>query len=171
MTPTKTQKSQVVVGILVAWALSAVFIVSGVKICVHFDILFDTPTEATAFAIATAAVALILGIGLAAKTRHFVSNIDGSPPIAGSTLDLTLRYVTNTTEQLVLFTIACLCVFYVDENVATKLLPVIGIWFLVARALFWVGYRITPLARSVGFAATFHPTIALFVFVFVRLMT
>lgn len=73
-------------------------------------------------------------------------------------MDLSLRYITNTTEQLLLFSIAAAIL---APDTATTLLPVMGVWFLLAGAASFVGYRIHPLARAAGFAATFHSTIAL----------
>jgi phosphate/sulfate permease len=169
MANTKTQKWQVLAGIVAAWCLSGTFIFLCTRLFARVGFAFDHPAKAATCAVATAAIALIAGIGWAARTRHFVSNIDGSQPDIGANLDLTLRYVTNTTEQLVLFAIASFCVLQVDEHIAIIVLPVMGLWFVIARVMFCVGYRITPVARSIGFAATFHPTIVLFVFVFVRL--
>ena len=91
-------------------------------------------------------------------------------PCRGSTLDLTLRYVTNTTEQVVLFVLAAACLALVDAGQASVVLPVLGLWFAVARAMFFFGYRFNPIARSVGFAATFHPTIDLFCYGCFRLI-
>ncbi|MGL4489473.1 MAG: MAPEG family protein [Rhizobiaceae bacterium] len=167
----KSDQRQVFTGILTAWFLSALFIYLGTKFSTQLGLTFATPNKALAFSLAIASVSLIVGIGWAARTRHFVSNIDGSRPDAGSALDITLRYVTNTTEQLLLFALACLCAFHVDEPPAAKLLPVMAIWFLIARAMFYIGYRMTPVARSIGFAATFHPTIALFGFILFRLVS
>jgi len=106
-------------------------------------------------------ISLIVGIGWAAQTRHFKSNIDGSMPKSGSSLDLTLRFVRNTQEQLILFFVACVAALVFIPQNATILLPIAGVWFLLARAMFAVGYALHPLARSVGFAGTFHPTIAI----------
>jgi uncharacterized membrane protein YecN with MAPEG domain len=172
MATDKAQRLQVFGGIILAWALSAAVIVAGYWACRTSNLFADwTALESAAFAISMASVALIAGIGWAARTRHFISNIDGSRPEPGSGLDLTLRYVSNTTEQLVLFALGCLSLAAVDPGVATPLLPVMGVWFVIARILFIVGYRVDPIWRSVGFAATFHPTIALFALVFISFMT
>jgi hypothetical protein len=170
MPNTPQQKVQVFAGIVTAWVLSGFFIVLGIRLFSGSSYAFQSPKAALAFSLATASIALLAGIGWASRTRHFVSNIDGSRPDAGSELDLTLRYVTNTTEQLLLFALACICIFQVDEATATSVLPVMAIWFLIARALFYFGYKITPVARSVGFAATFHPTIVLFAYVLMRVI-
>lgn len=169
MLSTRSQRRKVLVGIALSWVLSGAFIGTGYQVCRDGDFFSEwTASEAAIFAVSTASISLIAGIGWAARTRLFVSNIDGSQPEAGSALDLTLRYVANTTEQLVLFTVGCQSLAIIDQEIATALLPVMGIWFVVARIVFFAGYRISPNWRSIGFAATFHPTIALFALVFVR---
>ena len=70
------------------------------------------------------------------RTRHFFSNIDGSQPDNGSSLDLTTRFVTNNVEQLVLFGMAVACFALIDPNQAAVVLPVMGLWFAIARGCF-----------------------------------
>ena len=152
----------VLVGILTAWVCAGAYYAAGWVWWAQLPAKTPwTPERATMFAILLASLSLAVGIAWAARTRHFVSNIDGSVPGQGSQLDLTLRYVSNTTEQLILFVIACagICVFAPEFAIA--ILPVAGVWFVIARCVFAVGYVIHPLARSVGFAATFHPTLVL----------
>jgi MAPEG family len=162
-----SQKMQVFGGIGFAWVISVAFIAIGFRLFESRKFFTNlTAADAAALAVSTASLTLIAGIAWAARTRHFVSNIDGSRPEPGSALDLTLRYVSNTTEQLVLFSLACFSMAAIDETISIRLLPVMGVWFLIARVMFFAGYRINPVWRSVGFAATFHPTITLFAFVF-----
>lgn len=152
----------VFLGIVAAWLGSGIFIYFGQPLLASAGFADDfTPEEALAFALMLAALPLFAGIASAARLRHFESNIDGSTPVAGSSLDLTLRFNTNTLEQLVLFFIASLCAAIFVPSAATSFLPIMGLWFIIARAAFFIGYRINPLARAFGFAATFHPTIIL----------
>jgi hypothetical protein len=46
---------------------------------------------------------------------------------------------------------------------APHLIPILVAWWMIARALFWIGYHRDPLHRAIGFAATFHPTVAVLV--------
>lgn len=171
MSTDRAQRFQVLGGIMFAWALSGAFIVASYWVGRSYALFAEwTATNAAAFAISTASITLIAGIGWAARTRHFVSNIDGSRPEPGSKLDLSLRYVSNTTEQLVLFALGCQSLAATNPGVAINLLPAMGVWFVVARSMFFVGYKIAPIWRSVGFAATFHPTIVLFALIFISFM-
>lgn len=156
----KGDRLAVLAGTLGAWVLSLSFVWLGVLITDRAGVFNDwSAVQAAAFALLMAGLTLAVGIGWAAGMRYFVSNIDGSRPETGSALDIALRYVSNTTEQLVLFSVACAGVTVAAPEVAQKLLPVLGCWFVLARIAFLFGYLHSPLARSVGFAATFHPTL------------
>lgn len=157
-------------GVGAAWVLGLPFIWSATLLSDRIG-LFDqwSAQRSCAAALLLAALPLVAGVAWAARTRHSVSNIDGSEPERGSGLDLTLRYVSNTTEQLLLFCLGCIAVTFLAPGTAPGLLPVLGCWFVIARAMFFIGYRINPLARAAGFAATFHPTVALLVYGLLRL--
>lgn len=158
-------------GIVIAELTSILFIWAGFDLTRNLKIFQEKSSlEAMAFAILIATIPLIAGIGWVAMKRHMVSNIDGSPPLAGSSLDLTLRYVLNTLEQLVLFCVACIGAAILVPEMARNLLPVMGCWFLLARSAFFIGYQIHPLARAIGFAATFHPTVVLIVYAIVAFL-
>ncbi len=160
--PNTTEKRAVFLGILQAWILSLIFICVGVVITKKFALVQHwTLGKSISFAILCSGFALAAGIGWAARTRHFISNIDGSAPAEGSPLDITLRYISNTLEQSVLFAISCFAFGQAYPEFAQTLLPVMGIWFVIARLLFWFGYMRSPLKRAAGFAATFHPTLIL----------
>ncbi len=161
--PSRKDQGTVTKGILIAWLLSTVFIGGSYTLFNHLG-LFHVITSQKVFGITLliSSVSLIAGIARAAQLRHFSQNIDGSTPESGSPLDITRRYITNTVEQLLLFVLGALGLFYVAPDIAQRLLPIMSVWFLIARLLFWVGYRMAPLKRAVGFAATFHPTIFLF---------
>lgn len=170
MSNTISKKKKVALGIALAWVLSGLFIVLGYRLAETTRAFAAwNPNEAAAFALLLAGSTLVAGIGWAARTRHFGPHIDGSRPEDGSGLDMTLRFISNTSEQLVLFAIACFAFAQADPAMAVHLLPAAGIWFILARVMFLLGYRVKPTARAVGFAATFHPTIALFMFSAVRL--
>ena len=137
---TAAEKRTVLVGIVLAWILGASFVGAGLALQGRFGPVFVTADGATVFAISVAALALAAGIGWAARTRHLVGHIDGARPKAGSGLDL-----------------------------AQRLLPVTGVWFALARAMFAVGYRIRPILRATGFVATFHATLALYLWILLTL--
>jgi uncharacterized membrane protein YdbT with pleckstrin-like domain len=162
MIPSPQDRASVLKGILTAWGLSIAFIVTGVWLQTQFAILsFATFGKTAAFSLALSLLPLAAGIGWAARTRHFEQNIDGSAPAPGTPLHLTRRYIENTLEQTLLFFGASCALFFAAPAFSAAVLPIMAIWFCIARALFYFGYNRRPLARAVGFASTFHPTLAL----------
>ncbi|MEM6899588.1 MAG: MAPEG family protein [Pseudomonadota bacterium] len=150
-------------GITLAAALSVTFILIGYLLLLRTG-WFQPVTygKAAAFSLAIAALPLVAGIVSAARTRHMVQDIDGADPTPGTQLHFIRRFIQNTMEQTVLFAVAGVSFFFVAPQFSARLLPVMAVWFCVARALFWRGYNSPdPTRRAIGFAATFHPTVLL----------
>lgn len=160
MSNTPQDKHTVFKGIAFAWILSAAFIGIGYSLSENYN-WFSTYSlsEILSITLIPPSLALAVGIGWAARTRHFSQNIDGSAPERGTPLDITLRYIQNTAEQVLLFTLMTACLIGAAPDLAKRILPILGLWFLIARILFWAGYIRAPLKRAVGFASTFHPTL------------
>lgn len=99
-------------------------------------------------------MAMIAAVGLRRFTDGAIINGETLPPTSRAAIDQ--RVLSNTIEQAVL----ALCIwpltgFFLGAGVVITL----GISFALARLLFWLGYHIAPPLRSLGFAATFYPTI------------
>ncbi|MGB3553165.1 MAG: MAPEG family protein [Jannaschia sp.] len=156
MADTHADRRSVLAGILVGWILTILFVAGAWTVAP----VTDDPARATAIALIAACLPLALGIGAAAALRHLSAGIDGAAPPPGSRLDIVLRFVVNTTEQLTLLVPTCLALWLADPAFAARLLPILGLWFAVARLLFLVGYLRAPTLRAAGFAATFHTTLA-----------
>ncbi len=133
---------------------------------------FPTPSEDDAAArLAFAAhwlllpgFCLLVGIAIVANRRFFLPDaIDGSRTPESRTLEINLRYNQNTLEQTVLAAIAWTGLALALPHDRLALIPALAILFVVARILFWIGYLIAPGARAVGFALTFYPTVAAFI--------
>lgn len=112
---------------------------------------------------------LLVGIAIAANRRFFISDaIDGSRIPENHALEINLRYNQNTLEQVVLAAIAWTGLALALPHERLALIPALAILFAVARALFWIGYLIAPGARALGFALTFYPTVAAFIWLAAR---
>ena len=112
-----------------------------------------------------AIVMLLIGVGSVARQRFFLSSaINGSAPPPGSSLDINIRYIQNTGEQCLLLVIGHVTLATVIGEASLKIVPVLAILFVIARTLFWAGYHRSPLSRAVGFAATFYPTVAVYIY-------
>jgi hypothetical protein len=88
---------------------------------------------------------------------------DGSPPPTGSRLDIDRRVLQNTLEQVVLAAIGWVVLAMALPSYHLGVIPVLAVSFVFARLCFWIGYRRSPPYRAFGFAATFLPTFAAYV--------
>ena len=71
------------------------------------------------------------------------------------------RVADNTQQQYLLFLVGTLTLstrLTVDQM---RVIPAAAIVFVVARILFWIGYRIDPLYRAFGFSSTAYLNLGL----------
>ena len=100
-----------------------------------------------------------------AAIRRFTSDAfaDGGAPVPNGPDDIDRRVLTNTIEQSLL----ALCIWpatgFLAADDGPGLLVALGISFPLAQLAFWVGYRMYPPLRMVGFSATFYATLFAFV--------
>jgi len=71
------------------------------------------------------------------------------------------RVADNTLQQYVIFVVATLALAPSLSVEHLNLIAAAAIVFTVARIVFWIGYRIHPLYRAPGFAATAYLNIGL----------
>lgn len=157
---------QVLVAIGMAVAAIVVFFAWTGPLHPHVDI-GDDPSARLAFAakwLLVPGFALIAGIVMVANRRFFVADaIDGTRTPASNSLEINLRYNQNTLEQTVLVAIAWpVLALYLPAG-QLGLIPVLAVLFAFGRAAFWIGYLIAPWARAFGFALTFYPTVAAYI--------
>jgi hypothetical protein len=114
-------------------------------------------------------ICLLAGIAMVANRRFVLPDaIDGSRTPENRAIEINLRYNQNTLEQTVLAAIAWAGLALALPHERLALIPALAILFVVARALFWIGYLIAPGARALGFALTFYPTVAAFIWLAAR---
>lgn len=94
--------------------------------------------------------------------------MDGVEPTAGSPADIDLRVQRNTVEQCVL---SLLLWPFIATSLGAITVVAMGVSFGVARLVYWVGYRLSPPLRMLGFAASFYPTVLGVVWALWRLVT
>jgi len=71
------------------------------------------------------------------------------------------RVADNTLQQYALFATGALALTANLPAERTNIVLAAAIVFVAARLLFWIGYRIDPLYRAPGFAATFYLNLGL----------
>jgi hypothetical protein len=64
------------------------------------------------------------------------------------------RVADNTLQQLVLFLVGLLGLAVTLPPDRLSVIAAVAITFVVARSIFWFGYRIHPLYRAPGFSST-----------------
>ena len=109
---------------------------------------------------ALAASALLIGLTLAAMIltiafRRFVTRelAMGEQPDFDSPAGVDQRVLRNTVEQALL----TLCILpAAGVFVSPDLALILGANFILARTVYWIGYRLSRLARIVGFAMGFY---------------
>lgn len=162
----------VVLGIAAAVLFSAGFVWLGVRFGP-----FEAPTAASAaerlvYALRCdfwAGFALLAAVARIAAQRFFSGEIDGSQPARSAALQVNRAVLQNTTEQLLLLLVAHAGLALALDGPALRVVPVLVSLFLIGRIAFWAGYQRSPPTRAFGFAATFYPTVAAFLFAAVSL--
>ena len=134
------------------WALLAVFALPPLSAT-------GDPLRAVAVALLGPALVLTLMIGRLAQRRFFDDAIiDGDALPTGSSAAVDGRVLANTVEQTAL----ALCVWpalALADPEGPGIVAGLGVSFVLARLLFWVGYHRAPALRGLGFAATFYTTV------------
>lgn len=128
----------------------------------------DAPTLAdrlayAAVANAFAALPLFIMIVVVGNGRFFSAAIDPTLHKESQGMIVDGHVVDNTTQQFLIFAAAT---FALSVNIGEADLNVIAaaaIVFIAARIAFWIGYRIDPVHRAAGFAATAYLNLGLLV--------
>jgi uncharacterized membrane protein YecN with MAPEG domain len=86
--------------------------------------------------------------------RFFSEAIDPTRGKESAKLVINGRVADNTTQQFLLFLVGLLGLAVTLPLHRLALVPALSITFVVMRIAFWIGYRIKPVHRAFGFAAT-----------------
>lgn len=100
---------------------------------------------------------LLAMVSMIALRRLFDSSvIAGGALHPGSRAEIDQRALSNTLEQLV---VAIVLWPFAALTLGGFVVLWMGISFALARLVYWLGYHVSPLVKSVGFGATFYPTV------------
>ena len=110
-----------------------------------------------------AALCLLAGVGIIANRRFFLPDAIGGGP--SPSIEIDRRYLQNTLEQLVLAIVAHLALVTIVAPESIRAVAVLVMLFVIGRVTFWIGYHLSGPARAFGFATTFYPTVAVYVYV------
>lgn len=119
-----------------------------------------------ALANAFAALPLLAAIGAVGNARAMSEAIDPTLGKESPAMIVNGRVVDNHVQQFILFSAATLALAVNLDNGRLHVIAAAAIVFVVARILFWIGYRIDPLYRAFGMAATIYLNLGLLIAAF-----
>lgn len=102
--------------------------------------------------------AMIVAIG---NARALGPAIDPTLGVEDPAMLINGRVADNTLQQLVIFIVATLALAASLRPEQMGVIAAAAIVFALARLVFWIGYRIHPLYRAPGFAATAYLNLGL----------
>lgn len=165
---THDEKLAVIIKEIIASAIisSTVFILSYLYLPINTSGLKELPDRLTLTisCLFVSSFAIHLGIFGVFRFRAFTNAID---PVYGKSENLVFlpnQILRNTTGQFFLHMMAMLTLTLFLQGSSMKAIPILCGIFLIARILFQVGYTASPMKRAYGFASTFLPTVAVYVY-------
>jgi uncharacterized MAPEG superfamily protein len=114
-----------------------------------------------AIANAFASLPLLAAIAAVGNARGMSEAIDPTLGKESPAIIVTGRVADNTLQQFAIFATATLALSVNLEPAQLHVIAAAAITFVAARAAFWIGYRLNPLYRAPGFAATFYLNLGL----------
>ena len=124
----------------------------------------DTLADRLAYAsrwLAFAALPLLAMVAAVGNARFLGKAIDPTLGAEDKTMIVDGRVADNTTQQFLLFTAGTLALAASLPPEGMGVIRAAAIVFVVARFVFWIGYRIHPLYRAPGFASTAYLNLGL----------
>lgn len=102
--------------------------------------------------------------------KRFLSDaIDPTRHAENRAMEIDGRVADNTLQQNFVFAVATLALSTVVPMQHLQVVWACAIVFVVARVAFWIGYRIDPLYRAPGMAATAYMNLGMIVYVLGRI--
>lgn len=128
----------------------------------------DTPGERLAYGFRANVVALtplFLMLVTIANSRFLSDAIDPTRNAESASMNIDGRVADNTLQQNFVFALASLAMSTVVSLQQLQVVWACAIVFVVGRVTFWVGYRINPLYRAPGMAATLYTNLGMILYV------
>jgi hypothetical protein len=131
-------------------------------------VITDTLGERLAYALQANVVAIVplfimfITIG---NSRFLSEAIDPTRRAESPAMNIDGRVADNTLQQNFVFAVASLALSTIVEVNNLQVVWACTIVFVVARSVFWAGYRINPLYRAPGMSATAYMNLGMILFV------
>jgi uncharacterized membrane protein YecN with MAPEG domain len=137
-------------------------------------IVMDTTASRLAYALRANVVALLplfIMIITIANSRFLSEAIDPTRQAETPKMQIDGRVAENTLQQNFVFAVASLAVSTLVSPGNLQVVWACTIVFVVARCVFWMGYRVNPLYRAPGMSATGYLNLGMILYVLYRLIT
>src|SRR5262245_4083183 len=118
---------------------------------------------------AIAALPLLVAVIAVGNNRFLSEAIDPTRNKEDLATQINGRVVENTLQQLMLFVLSTLALSVGLGPEQMGVIPAAVIVFVLARIAFWIGYRVHPLYRAFGMAATGYLNVGLIAFAIAKL--
>ena len=105
---------------------------------------------------AVAILPLFAGIIVVGNNRFLTDAIDPLRHAESRVIEINERYIDNTLQQYLVFLVGTVALSTFLDGQSMKLIVALTVVFILARIVFWVGYRIDSLYRAPGMAATIY---------------
>jgi MAPEG family protein len=128
----------------------------------------DTLGERLAYALRANIVAIVpffIMLITVGNSRFLSEAIDPTRRAEGRSLEIDGRVADNTLQQNFVFAIATLALSTVVPLQNLQVVWACTIVFVIARAVFWLGYRLNPLYRAPGMSATLYMNLGMILYV------
>jgi hypothetical protein len=113
---------------------------------------------------AFAILPLLVGVMIVGNNRFLSEAIDPTLHRENLATEINGRVADNTLQQSMLFLVGTLALSVNLTSPQMRAIPAATLVFVVARIAFWIGYRINPLYRAFGMAATGYLNVGILVF-------
>ena len=111
---------------------------------------------------------LFVMLATVGNSRFLSEAIDPTKHAESRSMEIDGRVADNTLQQNFLFAIASLTLSTVVPLQDLQIVWACAIVFVVARAGFWLGYRLNPLYRAPGISATAYMNLGMIAYVLFR---
>ena len=136
-------------------------------------VITDTLGERLAYALKANIVAIVpffIMLITVGNSRFLSEAIDPTRRAESRSMEIDGRVADNTLQQNFVFAIASLSLSTIVPLHQLQVVWACVIVFVVARAVFWLGYRLNPLYRAPGMSATAYMNLGMILYLLFRMI-
>ena len=157
--------SGVVVMALSVWLLTKILPAPGIE---------DVAAQRVAYALQANIVAIVpffIMLATVGNSRFLSDAIDPTRRVESRSMEIDGRVADNTLQQNFVFAVASLGLATLVPLRSLQVVWACAIWFVIARCVFWAGYRINPLYRAPGMSGTAYMNLFMILYILYRLVS